>query len=484
MLIGNVLLVAGIIEGALLIGWRLTQLPKTQAMEFLLVSSLRPPQFLLGEALVCLARTAMIGLAGLPMLVLCWREGWIAGADFETLLLIPWAWGAAVGLGLTAWAYEPLRVRQWGERIAGLGIVVYLAAGVLAGERLADWVGVLPSFLAEPALATLRAMHEYNPFGGLKHVLERSPAEARPRILWLECFGVGLAGLFLMRACGRLKGHFQDLHYRPIPILVDVPRTPIRSAPLVWWATKRVTQYSGRVNLWLAGGFAVLYAAYLLAGPHWPPWLGRNVFHLFDRMGGTPMLATALVMLSTVPAAFQYGLWDHDAQDRCRRLELLLLTELDGEDYWNASLAASWKRGRGYFAVAGLLWSAGWLGGQIALAQWIGGMVAGLVVWGLYFALGFRAFAKGAEANALGLTLTLGMPLATYVAGRLDYGALASAMPPGSIFFSAEPGLAWAGALLGMGAAAILLGRHARITCVSSLRAWYGRNHGLRATAE
>src|SRR6185503_7118735 len=31
--VGNLLIIAGIVEGALLIGWRLTQLPKTQALE-------------------------------------------------------------------------------------------------------------------------------------------------------------------------------------------------------------------------------------------------------------------------------------------------------------------------------------------------------------------------------------------------------------------------------------------------------------------
>jgi hypothetical protein len=33
--VGHALLVAGIVEGALLIGWRLTQLPKSQALEFI-----------------------------------------------------------------------------------------------------------------------------------------------------------------------------------------------------------------------------------------------------------------------------------------------------------------------------------------------------------------------------------------------------------------------------------------------------------------
>src|SRR5688572_24836961 len=52
VLVGQIALVAGILEGALLIGWRLTQLPKSQALEFLLVSALRPSRVLLAEALV------------------------------------------------------------------------------------------------------------------------------------------------------------------------------------------------------------------------------------------------------------------------------------------------------------------------------------------------------------------------------------------------------------------------------------------------
>src|SRR5262245_54293000 len=36
------LLIAGIVEGAWLLGWRLAQLPKSQALEFLLVTPLRP----------------------------------------------------------------------------------------------------------------------------------------------------------------------------------------------------------------------------------------------------------------------------------------------------------------------------------------------------------------------------------------------------------------------------------------------------------
>src|SRR5262249_36228197 len=58
--LGLALLVAGIVEGALLIGWRLTQLPKSQALEFLLVTPLRPRRLFLAEGLVGLLRLALV----------------------------------------------------------------------------------------------------------------------------------------------------------------------------------------------------------------------------------------------------------------------------------------------------------------------------------------------------------------------------------------------------------------------------------------
>src|SRR5436190_10448022 len=49
---GHLLLIAGIVEGATLVGWRLTQLPRSQALEFILVSPVRPARLLFAEALV------------------------------------------------------------------------------------------------------------------------------------------------------------------------------------------------------------------------------------------------------------------------------------------------------------------------------------------------------------------------------------------------------------------------------------------------
>src|SRR5437870_4210059 len=89
LVLGNVLLVAGIVEGALLIGWRLTQLPKSQSLEFLLVSPLRPPLVLVAEALVGLTRLALVTLTGTPLLIFLVIEGWLFPDDVEILLVVP-----------------------------------------------------------------------------------------------------------------------------------------------------------------------------------------------------------------------------------------------------------------------------------------------------------------------------------------------------------------------------------------------------------
>ena len=109
-LLGQFLLVAGIVEGATLIGWRLTQLPKSQALEFLLVTPLRPRRVFLAEALNGLGRLALVTLAGLPALVFLVVVGGLEFEDLGPLLYMPFTWGAVTGLGLTVWAYEPVKV--------------------------------------------------------------------------------------------------------------------------------------------------------------------------------------------------------------------------------------------------------------------------------------------------------------------------------------------------------------------------------------
>jgi hypothetical protein len=203
---------------------------------------------------------------------------------------------------------------------------------------------------------------------------------------------------------------------------------------------------------------------------------------MFDRMGGIPALATALVVLAAVPAAFQYGLWDSNTQDRCRRLELLLLTGLGARDYWEAAAAAAWRRGRGYFAVAFLLWLAALFAGRIAWTQMLAALAAGVVLWGLYFSLGFRAFARGVQANTLGLFLTLGLPLLSLGTSRTGWGAVAALVPPGSVYYPAvaEPAAAWLPGPLLAGVAALALAHVSFSRCDRELRNWYDLHHGSK----
>src|SRR5205085_196414 len=76
--VGQLFLVTGIVEGATLVGWRLTQMPKSQALEFLLVSPLQPKPVFYAEAAVGLARLVLITLAGLPILALLVFSGRLA----------------------------------------------------------------------------------------------------------------------------------------------------------------------------------------------------------------------------------------------------------------------------------------------------------------------------------------------------------------------------------------------------------------------
>src|SRR5207244_5887623 len=179
-ILGHLLLIHGDVEGAILLGWRLTQLPKSRALEFLLVSPLHPQRVLLAEALVGMTRLAWVTLAGLPGLVLLFADGYLDWVDIPPLLLMPFTWRCITGLGLTTWAFEPLGVRRWSERVLLAGIALYLGIGVFVGEHIKEFserlqgIGwsevslgegtVLPSNLGQVFMFSFGAFHRYNPF--------------------------------------------------------------------------------------------------------------------------------------------------------------------------------------------------------------------------------------------------------------------------------------------------------------------------------
>jgi hypothetical protein len=402
--------------------------------------------------------------------------------DVVPLLVMPFTWGALTGLGLVMWAYERLGIRRWGERLLVLLVLVYLVVGVLAAENLPAWLAGLPDGWDLFFVNCFRVMHAYSPFTVAHDALKEPLELVWPRALVLELGTAVVVGLFLTRSACRLQGHFRDRHYLPVEDVSRKRRPAVGERPLSWWAVKRVSEFSGRINLWLAGGFAVLYAAYTVAGSAWPAWLGRHVFMTFDAFGGVPTLATALVVLAAVPAAFQYGLWDSNEQDRCRRLELLLMTDFDAHDYWNAATAAAWRRGRGYFAVALLLWTSLVLSGQASTSQVLVALASGVILWGLYFALGFRAFARGMQANRLGLFLTVGLPLMASWFYQCDLPALAALLPPGSIYLPTTdtPALAWLPGPLAAGAVMLVVGQRTLRRCDADLRKWYDQHQGRK----
>jgi hypothetical protein len=478
---GDLLLLAGIVEGAALIGWRLTQLPRSQALEFVLVTPLRPEGVLVAETLVGLARLGIVTLSGLPLLsVLVWR-GHLEPIDLVPLLVMSFTWGGVTGLALATWAFEPRPVRRWIERIAFGMVVLYLAIGVMAGERLQEWVDWIPG--GAWLFTGFVGLHRYNPFTVMRAWFSGERLLVGDLAVGLEVAAVFLLMALLARAASRLRAHFHERHYGPARDVSQSRRGAVGDRPLSWWAVRRVREYSGRINLWLAGGFGCAYAAYTVAGPHWPAWMGRGVFTFFDHVGGIPVLTTALVILAAVPAAFQYGLWDSTVQDRCRRLELLLLTGLDASDYWKAAASAAWQRGRGYFGVAVLLWTAATFSGRMGVTVAVAALAAAVVLWGLYFTLGFRAFSSGLHTNSLGLILTVGLPLAVYGGYRGGWRSLAALLPPGTVFATGAGGLSMpqVTGLLLAGVLALILAPVAMAQCDGKLRRWYDQHQGEKA---
>jgi hypothetical protein len=481
---GYALLCLGLVEGAALVGWRLTQLPKSLALEFLLTSPVQPRRLFFAEALVGVTRFALVQLSGLPVLGGLHFTGLVAPHDLAPLFVLPLVWGLLAGLCLTAWIYEPRGVQRVGEWVGLLGILTYLVVGVIAAENLVLWLHALPPALGELLYDGVRFGLDVNPFGVLRYWFTPDRVE---RFAWQRFGGIAAFAVLAALAAGaraacRLRGHFHDRHYGAIDSSRPSQLEFIGDQPLSWWAVRRVMVYSGKINLWLAGGFSLVYAAYLLAGDAWPPWMGRLVFDLFEKWGGAPAVATAMVILAGVPAAFQYGLWDTTAQDRCRRLELLLLTDLTAHDYWHAALAASWKRGRGYALSAAVLWFALGVSGKAGVAETVASVAGGVVLWCFFFAVGFRGFSTGNQTSGLASLLVLGTPLLLAVCLRTGHAAAANLVPAGLVYLPLDAGLrpAWFASYFLYTAATVGLTRYGLAHCDGSLRRWYDRNQGLK----
>ena len=483
--VGYLTLVLGIVEGAALIGWRLTQLPKSQALEFLLTSPMQPQQLFFAEALVGVCRFALVWLSGLPVFGLLVFTGTVGWSDLLPLAVMPAIWGVFAGIGLTAWVYEPVAVRRIGEVLGMLGVLVYLIVGVVAGENLLMWLRQLPEWLGRILFDSVLMLHDLNPFGMVRYWFASDSVDwvAWERFEILHGVALLMIALVGFRAASRLKGHFHDRHYKPIDSRRADQSAMIGDRPLSWWAVRRVMEYSGRVNLWLAGGFCLLYAAFIIAGDAWPPWMGRLVFMMFEQWGGAPVVATAMVVLSAVPAVFQFGLWDPTIQERCRRLELLLLTDLTPQDYWHASLSAAWKRGRGYLVSSGMLWLALGISGRNGWSDVFAAIVGGAVLWAVSFAVGFRVFASGNQTNGTASLVTLGLPLLLFGVLKVGWDSAAYLIPTSLCYLPLRDGtnVRWIAAAMVFSTLAWWLSQRGLQRCDGDLRKWYDANQGKKS---
>jgi hypothetical protein len=122
-------------------------------------------------------------------------------------------------------------------------------------------------------------------------------------------------------------------------------------------------------------------------------------------------------------------------------------------------------------------------GGRLTVLQVAATASACVLLWALYFTLGFRAFTAGSQANSLGLLLTVGLPLGAFGLGILGLPTVAGWLPPGMVFQAGTgpAALAWVVGPLVAGGVTLALARYSLATCDANLREWYAQHHGSKA---
>jgi hypothetical protein len=130
--------------------------------------------------------------------------------------------------------------------------------------------------------------------------------------------------------------------------------------------------------------------------------------------------------------------------------------------------------------VALLLWLAAASSGQITFLQATTALASGVLLWGLYFTLGFQAFTRGTQANLRGLSLTLGLPALAFLLQQLGCPFLAGLLPPGAVHHAATTTapLSWCLGAVCTALVMLVVTRLSLAGCEIDLRHWYENHHG------
>jgi hypothetical protein len=123
------------------------------------------------------------------------------------------------------------------------------------------------------------------------------------------------------------------------------------------------------------------------------------------------------------------------------------------------------------------------IAGKAAVTAVLTAVASAVLLWGLYFAVGFWSFSRGRQANGLWSLLTLGIPTVSIVLVRGGWPGVAALTPSGNVWHALAigPTSIWLIGALILGSAALILGASAQRSCDRDLRLWYDRNAGLQA---
>lgn len=426
----------GVLIGGSLTGWRATQLPKTRASEFYLVTPVSDWEIVGGEVLSGMFRTLFVVGAAAPIVALLWGGGWLDASQAAALVCVPCVVGWAVGLGIAVVAYEPLWIRRIFEGLALAGILAYLIAFGLGGRyvvpRLNSLVGYWFGTDLRGAVAVVSPQR-------LFAVTDPADAWSLARYVAGVCaLSLVLCGLAWWRLSVRLRSHYLDELFGEQRSKKDYNQ-PIRHNPLAWWTARRVSRFRGRVNLYVGWTVILLYALWLNLYTRglWPQGFGVELMLIFTYLGGAIMLGAGALQFGLVATAFMSGLWDSSVQQRIGRMELLLATPLEPRDFLGGCLAASWTRAKGYLPAAVVVWLSALVAERITPAAFAGLLLLGAVYAAFYFALAFRFFARVAgdrAAATLGMAMSLGIPAFAVGVIILNWGYAAAFCPLSAMY--------------------------------------------------